>query len=37
MSRTDVMIHYGAYLYRREDYLAICDGDDCAAVAITLR
>jgi hypothetical protein len=28
--------HYGRYIYRHEDYQAICQGDDCAAQILSL-
>jgi hypothetical protein len=28
--------HYGRYIYRHEDYQAICQGDDCAAQVLSL-
>ncbi len=28
--------HYGRYIYRHEDYEAICQGDDCAAQILSL-
>ncbi|MFM6221618.1 MAG: hypothetical protein ACKPDM_14910 [Dolichospermum sp.] len=28
--------HYGKYIYRHEDYQAICQGDDCAAQILSL-
>ncbi|ATW59349.1 hypothetical protein Cl131_gp081 [Aphanizomenon phage vB_AphaS-CL131] len=28
--------HYGKYLYRHEDYQAICQGDDCASQILSL-
>lgn len=36
MSRRDVLTHHGKYIYRREDFQGICDGDDCAAQILDL-
>ena len=36
MTRNHLIRHYGKYIYRHEDYQAICQNDDCAGQILSL-